>query len=263
MTKRMIILLFAALYLSATCVFSHPGRLDANGGHYNRKTGEYHYHDGTNHSGGSSSSSSSENYYYYQYEQQRKQQEELERQEALKKQQEEEEQKQALLRQQAEEEKLKDQRETLNVLGILLLITAFVIILNVTNKIKELIYTYNQIKTQSFTFSLEQLKLLDLPPNITIAPNGLPEGLFSTPRGVTSYKVLVSPRGKKYHQRYCKTLHNSRMYSLNVFIAQKQYEPCLKCCKGIEKYYAWFTNAKQIYVIPQYLVSCFDNKKYK
>ncbi len=23
---------------------AHPGRLDANGGHYNRKTGEYHYH---------------------------------------------------------------------------------------------------------------------------------------------------------------------------------------------------------------------------
>jgi len=25
-------------------VFSHPGGLDANGGHHNRKTGEYHYH---------------------------------------------------------------------------------------------------------------------------------------------------------------------------------------------------------------------------
>lgn len=23
---------------------AHPGGLDANGGHYNRKTGEYHYH---------------------------------------------------------------------------------------------------------------------------------------------------------------------------------------------------------------------------
>ena len=27
---------------------SHSGRLDANGGHYNRKTGEYHYHRGPN-----------------------------------------------------------------------------------------------------------------------------------------------------------------------------------------------------------------------
>ena len=33
---------------------AHPGRLDSNGGHYNRKTGEYHYHRG----GGSSGSSS-------------------------------------------------------------------------------------------------------------------------------------------------------------------------------------------------------------
>lgn len=36
-------LIFAAISLIA---FSdaHPGGLDANGGHYNRKTGEYHYH---------------------------------------------------------------------------------------------------------------------------------------------------------------------------------------------------------------------------
>ena len=26
--------------------YTHPGRTDANGGHYNRKTGEYHYHGG-------------------------------------------------------------------------------------------------------------------------------------------------------------------------------------------------------------------------
>jgi hypothetical protein len=27
--------------------YSHGGRTDSNGGHYNRKTGEYHYHNGT------------------------------------------------------------------------------------------------------------------------------------------------------------------------------------------------------------------------
>ena len=27
-------------------VYAHPGRLDSNGGHYNRQTGEYLYHDG-------------------------------------------------------------------------------------------------------------------------------------------------------------------------------------------------------------------------
>jgi hypothetical protein len=37
-----------ALILSITNQFAigHPGRTDANGGHYNRKTGEYHYHSG-------------------------------------------------------------------------------------------------------------------------------------------------------------------------------------------------------------------------
>ena len=30
----------------AGSVFAHPGETDANGGHYNRKTGEYHYHNG-------------------------------------------------------------------------------------------------------------------------------------------------------------------------------------------------------------------------
>lgn len=41
------------LYLLViSCLFipslglSHSGRTDANGGHYNRKTGEYHYHSG-------------------------------------------------------------------------------------------------------------------------------------------------------------------------------------------------------------------------
>ena len=43
--------ILAVLFLLSTvCVYdlgyTHPGRTDANGGHYNRKTGEYHYHGG-------------------------------------------------------------------------------------------------------------------------------------------------------------------------------------------------------------------------
>lgn len=34
------------LPLLAIAVSSHPGRTDSNGGHYNRSTGEYHYHHG-------------------------------------------------------------------------------------------------------------------------------------------------------------------------------------------------------------------------
>lgn len=34
----------SALSFACCLAFGHPGRTDANGGHYNRKTGEYHYH---------------------------------------------------------------------------------------------------------------------------------------------------------------------------------------------------------------------------
>lgn len=38
---RKIFLLF---FIFNTFLFSHPGRLDSNGGHWNRKAGTYHYH---------------------------------------------------------------------------------------------------------------------------------------------------------------------------------------------------------------------------
>lgn len=49
-----IILLFVFLMTAS----AHPGRTDKNGGHYNRSTGEYHYHSGE-YAGRSQSSSSS------------------------------------------------------------------------------------------------------------------------------------------------------------------------------------------------------------
>lgn len=45
--KRISVLLIAILLLSLTVpAYAHPGRTDANGGHYNRSTGVYHYHHG-------------------------------------------------------------------------------------------------------------------------------------------------------------------------------------------------------------------------
>lgn len=45
--KRISVLLITILLLSLTVpAYAHPGRTDANGGHYNRSTGEYHYHHG-------------------------------------------------------------------------------------------------------------------------------------------------------------------------------------------------------------------------
>lgn len=34
------------LLIFLTIGFTHSGRTDSNGGHYNRSTGEYHYHNG-------------------------------------------------------------------------------------------------------------------------------------------------------------------------------------------------------------------------
>ena len=42
------ILTIFCLFVFVGTSSAHPGRLDANGGHYNRKTGEYHYHRGPN-----------------------------------------------------------------------------------------------------------------------------------------------------------------------------------------------------------------------
>ena len=41
-----VALLIAILCIPAAVAFAHPGRTDSSGGHYNRETGEYHYHHG-------------------------------------------------------------------------------------------------------------------------------------------------------------------------------------------------------------------------
>lgn len=41
-----VILIIFIVFLLPLPVLAHPGRTDANGGHYNRSTGEYHYHHG-------------------------------------------------------------------------------------------------------------------------------------------------------------------------------------------------------------------------
>ena len=38
--------LFGIFYVCPFFVDAHSGRTDSRGGHYNRKTGEYHYHGG-------------------------------------------------------------------------------------------------------------------------------------------------------------------------------------------------------------------------
>lgn len=48
MRKRYLIPILACMLLLSCCTvaFAHPGATDANGGHYDHSTGEYHYHQG-------------------------------------------------------------------------------------------------------------------------------------------------------------------------------------------------------------------------
>lgn len=61
MIKRVLCALFAAVLL-VIVIYAHPGRTDANGGHWDREAGEYHFHDGRYASKGSSNSSSNSIY---------------------------------------------------------------------------------------------------------------------------------------------------------------------------------------------------------
>lgn len=44
--KKVILILSIFLILLSTISCAHSGRTDSNGGHYDRSTGEYHYHHG-------------------------------------------------------------------------------------------------------------------------------------------------------------------------------------------------------------------------
>lgn len=46
MRKKIASLALVSILFCFISVSAHPGRTDANGGHYNRSTGEYHYHHG-------------------------------------------------------------------------------------------------------------------------------------------------------------------------------------------------------------------------
>ncbi len=45
---RKVILSLVVILSLASMALAHPGKLDANGGHYDKETGEYHYHKGPN-----------------------------------------------------------------------------------------------------------------------------------------------------------------------------------------------------------------------
>lgn len=50
MIIRKVLLSFLLMFLTSFYFFGHSGRTDRYGGHYNRKTGEYHNHNSGEHS---------------------------------------------------------------------------------------------------------------------------------------------------------------------------------------------------------------------
>lgn len=68
--KRILIFAFSLVIIltaAASIAFAHSGRLDSNGGHYNRSTGEYHYHNGTHSTQSDASDYESDNDNDYNY----------------------------------------------------------------------------------------------------------------------------------------------------------------------------------------------------
>ena len=51
--------------MSCAVVLAHPGRTDSQGGHYNRETGEYHFHNGDSANKKNNTSKNNYNYSYY------------------------------------------------------------------------------------------------------------------------------------------------------------------------------------------------------
>lgn len=54
---RLFVCSLCVVLVLSTIAYAHPGRTDSQGGHWNRKTGTYHYHNGGNSSSSTSSSS--------------------------------------------------------------------------------------------------------------------------------------------------------------------------------------------------------------
>jgi hypothetical protein len=44
--KKQVLLILALIILNTFATIAHSGRTDSNGGHYNRRTGNYHSHSG-------------------------------------------------------------------------------------------------------------------------------------------------------------------------------------------------------------------------
>ncbi len=236
--KKFAIILSALLFCLLVS-HAHPGSLDANGGHYNRKTGEYHYHEGLNQSSGSSYSNGK---YYYDYDYIS---EEQRRKDAIEKRieiyrTETDKQREAL-------SELKNQQNNCETLFYIFVFLCVVSIIIICKKLSNMSVARNHINVDK-----PSIKLFNVPYGVSIDKNGLPKGYFKTNKGVASYEVYVKKSGKKYHQCFCE--HAEGYYrKYNIMTVPFYYDSCSRCAVNYPDDNKWYNEAQKIPVIsPKY-----------
>ncbi len=211
-------------------VMAHPGSLDSNGGHYNRKTGEYHYHSGIHKYG--SSSSTTQTYYPYTP-------------------------KPTVNATQSPTAKpisivkATSKPETQSSLGykIFYYICMFLIfgipgiillvalggwladgIKLVVNRIKIKEAVSTQSKPAENTVPTQpQMKTTAIPNGYAIGSDGLP---FKTNKQYgwgREFNVFVTDNGKHFHRGRCKVIKGKKKKLLHRYNAIKKYTPCAYC----------------------------------
>lgn len=99
-----------------------------------------------------------------------------------------------------------------------------------------------------FTYTTN-IRVLDLPPGVTINEDGLPVGSFETPKGTASYDVYVTPSGTSYHHYFCRYAHGLNVKKVNLLSMRfpDQKSPCSLCYVEIPT--SWYKDAPEIKIL--------------
>ena len=233
--KKLLLSFFLVFVISAV-VFAHPGRTDKNGGHYNRETGEYHYHHGYpahQHTGGvcpyNFDDQTGISSYPYQSEENTAINE-----------------KPYVVQSKTAETK---KTSYLPFYKIFLCLFASVIAFGGSCAIKEKI---KEQKLRKEFLPLYQGKsmsqLAGVPDWAEVDSMGFPHSKNAKDQAHDFFTVYTSKNGKCYHQYFCKTLR-SPVRSMNICEAKaKGLSPC-QICKPMQNAPAWADAYRKIHAI--------------
>ena len=207
--------------------FAHPGSLDGNGGHYNRKTGEYHYHSGEHKYGTSSSATRT----YYPFTPQPT----TEPTQVL-----------AVISATPEPKTQDTLAEKTFMLAIIFLILGAPAIIFLVAcrawiaKGKNLIIDWMK-RTIQFIKSTKNAKKTKnsspppqnksplIPEGYAIGKDGLP---YKTNRQYgwgREFNVFITSNGEHFHRGRCKIIKGKEKKLMHRYFALKRYEPCAYC----------------------------------